>query len=123
MDGAYDQARQGGTQQGGFGYVAITNGDGDLDTEATEITRAWGAVQCASGSPAYIGATEHTNNTAELTAMAESIRWLLYTDTNNRAPVLLRPDSEYAHGAIMVTSPRNAMANLYEIYKACTNNF
>jgi hypothetical protein len=27
-DGAYDQANEGGTQKGGFGFAAVTRGDG-----------------------------------------------------------------------------------------------
>ena len=49
-------------------------------------------------SPAWLGADEHTSNTGELSALGESLRWLLYNDDEPNRPVLLKPDSEYAFG-------------------------
>ena len=94
-DGAYDQAGKGGAQKGGFGFVIVRGGDGDQDREAREVARGWGQVQTNKASPAYLGAVEHTNNTAELTALAEALRWLRDEDPHEGATVLIRPDSEY----------------------------
>ena len=49
-------------------------------------------------SPTWIGATEHTSNTAELTAIAELMRWLINDAPSPRHRILIRPDSEYAMG-------------------------
>ena len=103
MDGAYDQAGEGGTQKGGFGFVAVRGGDGAADAQATEVARGWGQVTTDKASPVFIGACEHTNNTAELTALAEAICWLLDEDDAPERRVLLRPDSEYAASVAMGT--------------------
>ena len=106
-DGAYDQANEGGTQKGGFGFAVITGGDGDADAHAHELTRAWGPVTTCKQSPTWIGATEHTNNTAELTALAELLRWLINDAPSPQHRILLRPDSEYAMGiALGDVTPR-----------------
>ena len=44
--------------------------------------------------PSYLGATRGTNNTGELTAIAEALRYLL-ADQSSR-PALIRYDSTYA---------------------------
>ena len=67
-DGAYDQAKDGGVQKAGFGMVVVRGGDGEVDADAKEIFWGWGQVQTDPASPTYLGAVEHTNNTAELTA-------------------------------------------------------
>ena len=103
MDGAYDQADEGGTQKGGFGFVVVNGGDGVEDTHATEIARGWGQVTTDKASPVYIDACEHTNNTAELTALAEAMCWLLDEDGAPQRRVLLRPESEYAASVAMGT--------------------
>eukprot|EP00966_Prymnesium_polylepis_P014511 335014-Prymnesium_polylepis.1 len=88
-------ANEGGTQKGGFGFAAVTGGDGDADTHARELMRAWGPVTTCKHSPTWIGATGHTNNTAELTALAELMRWLIDDGPSPQHRVLLRPDIEY----------------------------
>ena len=94
-DGAYDQAKEGGTQKGGFGVVMVRGGDGEDDKDAREIMRGWGQVITDKNHPAYLGADEHTNNTAELTALAEALRWLIDEDRQQTRRILIRPDSEY----------------------------
>ena len=73
MDGAYDQSRHGGDQKAGFGFVAVTGGDGSEDKEARTLAICRGQVQTDPHSPAYIGAVGHTNNTGELSALGEAI--------------------------------------------------
>ena len=85
----------------------VTGGDGDADAHAHELTRAWGPVTTCKHSPTWIGATEHTNNTAELTALAELLRWLINDAPSPQHRILLRPDSEYAMGiALGDVTPR-----------------
>jgi ribonuclease HI len=55
-------------------------------------------VTTCKHSPTWIGATEHTNNTAELIALAELMRWLINDGPSPQHRGLLRPDSEYAMG-------------------------
>ena len=84
-DGAYDQAKEGGVQKAGFGVVVVRGGDGENDADAKEVFRGWGQVKTDSASQAFLGAVEHTNNTAELTAIAEAMRWLLEGGSKSRA--------------------------------------
>ena len=119
-DGAYDQAGKGGAQKGGFGFVIVRGGDGMADEKAREITRGWGQVQTSPASPAFLGADEHTNNTAELTALAEALRWLLAEDVETHRAVLLRPDSEYvmriATGTAIPSANRALAATTHRLY-------
>ena len=76
-------------------YVVVTGGDGESDTNARALVKGCGQVQTNPASPAYIGAAGHTNNTGELSALGEALRWLTTEDSNKQRGVLLRPDSEY----------------------------
>ena len=60
------------------------------------VAKGCGQVQTNQASPAYIGAMGHTNNTGELTALGEALRWLTSDECDREASLLLRPDSEYA---------------------------
>ena len=62
-------------------------------------------------SPAYIGATSHTNNTGELSALGEAIRWLLEEDPDKSRSIVLRPDSEYAMGVLVAIGDNTPSAN------------
>ena len=122
VDGAYDQAGEGGTQKGGFGVIIVQGGDGGNDENAFEVMQGWGQVTTNKASPVYIGATEHTNNTAELTALAEAMCWLLDEDAAPNKRVLLRPDSEYAAavatGLNTTTKNNDLCAVVRSLYKA-----
>ena len=63
--GWMDQPSKGG--QAGWGWALVTGGDGEADEEAVEVASGCGPVITHRGSPAYIGAQNETNNTAELT--------------------------------------------------------
>ena len=95
-DGAYDQARQGGHQRAGFGFVAVADGANGLDCSGGFVQAGGGAqVQTDPDSPTYLGADTHTNNTGELTGLAESLRYLLSDAVDPGLHVVIRPDSEY----------------------------
>ena len=53
-----------------------------------------GSVVTEAGEEGYIGATVGSNNTAELSAFAHALRWILMSHKSGR--VVLRGDSEYA---------------------------
>ena len=114
MDGAYDQSRHGGDQKAGFGFVAVTGGGGSEDKEARALAICRGQVQTDPHSPAYIGAVGHTNNTGELSALGEAIRWLLEEDPDKSRSILLRPDSEYAMGVAIGDNTPSANKKLAE---------
>ena len=74
---------------------------GKEDTHAKSLARGKGQVQISKASPTFVGAIRHTNNTGELTALGEALRWLLYESDNKNTHVILRPDSEYAMGVAL----------------------
>ena len=117
-DGAYDPANEGGSQKGGFGFVAVTGGDGDADAHAHEVMRAWGPVTTCAHAPTWIGATEHTNNTAELTALVELLRWLTNAAPHPRHRILIRPDSEYAMGVALGDNSPSVNTQLARVARA-----
>ena len=84
--------------------------------------RGWGQVTTNTASPVFIGACEHTNNTAELTALAEAMCWLLDEDDAPERRVLLRPDSEYAAcvamGTVAVQKNHDLAAVVRSLYVA-----
>ena len=95
-------------------WLASTDGSGDVSAGDEEA--GWGAVifrvpiqglepdyvlhgpvLTAHWDHRWVGARECTNNTGELSAMAEIMLWLLYeAPDDGRRPVELRYDSEYA---------------------------
>ena len=81
--------RQGRRKPAGWG-IAIYN----------ELTHEWqdyfGPVVYEKKHPAFLGATLGSNNTAELTALGQTVRFLLY-GTNYRGPVTIHYDSVYAY--------------------------
>ena len=70
------------------GDSGLGKGNGEL------IEEKWGLVITKSGSENYVGAKVGSNNTAELTAMAEALRWLLIEGSDK--PAIINTDSQYA---------------------------
>merc|ERR1712086_964267 len=61
-----------------------------------------GPVVTSAAHPAYLGARKHTNNTAELTALAELLRALLSSSPQRAGSRgVVRTDSEYAAACMM----------------------
>ena len=57
----------------GFGFTGVRGDNGDDDLDARVLVAASGPVVLDERSPVYLGADKHTNNTAELTVLIESI--------------------------------------------------
>ena len=76
-------------QRTGFGFAALTGGDGAADLQGKAVAEGFGPVVVDVASPCFRGAERHTNNTAELTSCVEAMLWLL-ADAGGQ-PVLLRP--------------------------------
>ena len=83
-----------GSGDAGWGYTIVSGGDGDADDHAVEEYATCGRVETDQQAPKHIGATKGTNNTAELTAIAEALEHVLADVT--RRPTLIRFDSLYA---------------------------
>ena len=95
-DGSHDSSRP--QALAGFGYTGVRGDNGDDDLDARVLVAASGPVVLDERSPVYLGADKHTNNTAELTALIECMRWAVECDTRWQEAVLLRPDSDTAIG-------------------------
>ena len=78
----------------GWGFAVVSGGDGVVDEDAAEIDSASGRVSIDATDSAYLGATSPTNNTAELTAIAKALEFILAGA--RLVPYLLRYDSIYA---------------------------
>ena len=90
-DGSEDGGRA------GWAYAVVMGGDGICDVNAMLVTEGYGPVVTSPVHAAFVGARKHTNNTAELSALAELLRSLLHTaprPAGSRGVV--RTDSEYA---------------------------
>ena len=86
----------------GWAYAVLIGGDAIGDEGASLASEGYGPVVTSAAHPAYLGARKHTNNTAELTALAELLRALLSSlpqQAGSRGVV--RTDSEYAAACMM----------------------
>ena len=69
---------------------------------ASRASEGYGPVVTSAAHPAYLGARRHTNNTAELTALAELLRALLSSSPQRAGSRgVVRTDSEYAAACMM----------------------
>ncbi|MDP6870145.1 MAG: hypothetical protein QGI21_05180 [Candidatus Poseidoniaceae archaeon] len=92
----------------GWGVV-IVEGSNDLGRGNGDIVFEFnGRVVTSKGEEGYIGAEVGSNNTAELTAFAEALRWLLKQD--DLGPVIIKTDSKYAGN--QATGAWKAKANI-----------
>ena len=74
--------------------MAIVIGDNGLGKGSGEILEeSWGHVVCNPTDEDFIGAEVGSNNTAELTAFAMALRWLLIDGTEKNA--IIYTDSQY----------------------------
>ena len=89
----------------GWAYAVLIGGDAIGDEGASLTSEGYGPVvtwAAHTHDTAYLGARKHTNNTAELTALAELLRALL-SSSQQRAGSrgVVRTDSEYAAACMM----------------------
>ena len=82
-----------------------------------------GHVITQSDQPNYIGAEVGSNNTAELTAIGEALRWLLTEGGGDEA--IIRADSQYAgnlaSGAWKAKANRALVAHVQELWTAVSS--
>ena len=82
------RSRGGASQTAGWGFTVVTGGNGNDDAAADETHSRCGHVVTDAQQPGYIGAERLTNNTGELTAIAQALEYIL-ADRSGR-PVLVR---------------------------------
>ena len=88
--------------------MAIVVGDNGLGKGSGEILEeSWGFVVCNVNDDDFIGAEVGSNNTAELTAFAMALRWLLIDGSEK--PAIIYTDSQYAGN--LATGQWRAKAN------------
>ncbi|HIC50255.1 MAG: hypothetical protein CXX69_04595 [Candidatus Thalassarchaeum betae] len=78
----------------GWGFCVISGDNGVGRGGGDVVFERSGAVVTDEASEGYLGAEVGSNNTAELSAIAQAMRWLL-TDGGSHA-VVIRGDSQYA---------------------------
>jgi ribonuclease HI len=71
-----------------IGDTGLGKGQGEI------ITEKYGPVVTKKISKEYIGSEVGSNNTAELSALAHALKWLLVEGSNT--PAVIRGDSQYA---------------------------
>ena len=88
--------------------MAVVIGDNGLGKGSGEIIEeSWGHVVCNPTDEDFIGAEVGSNNTAELTAFAMALRWLLIDGDDKSA--IIYTDSQYAGN--LATGAWRAKAN------------
>ena len=102
----------------GWGVVIIT-GSNDLGRGNGEIMHEFsGKVVTNPEDSMFIGAEVGSNNTAELTAMAEALRWALSEGGESR--IVIKTDSQYAGnqatGAWKAKANRELVAHLQSLW-------
>jgi len=85
-DGSYHRADQ---RRTGCGFVIVSGGDGDDNLHASEVARGWKPLPKGS------------NNTAELFAGIEALKWILKVDRHRKRPILICFDLSYAEGTAL----------------------
>jgi ribonuclease HI len=94
-----DGACPGNPGPAGWGAVVVEGcaavGDDTPPSGGSAVARIFGPVELSPSAPAFLGAEGGSNNTGELSAICESLRWLLDHERSTR-PVVLCTDSEYA---------------------------
>ena len=92
----------------------IRQGQGEITIEKS------GKVITENKSKEFVGAEVGSNNTAELTAIAEALRWLLTEGGGDEA--IIRADSQYAgnlaSGAWKAKANRALVAHVQELWSA-----
>ena len=90
-------------QPAGWGFVVISGGDGSSDETAVSMDERCGPIVLDASSPEYLGATVTSNNTAELTAIGQALKYVLdkYASAAEFPHVVIRYDSEYAAKSVL----------------------
>jgi ribonuclease HI len=114
----------------GWGAVAITNCAGTeqfpADSDSAHVlARLYGPVLLDPTHPQYLGAEVGSNNTGELTAIGEALKWVDTCEAiSEGAAVVIRYDSKYAANIANGTWTAHKNTKLAEsvqaLHKKCT---
>ena len=95
VDGSCEENRNVSSETpAGWGFCVVIGDTGLGKGQGEIITEKSGPVITEKKSKDYIGSEVGSNNTAELCALAHSLKWLLVEGSD--APAVIRGDSQYA---------------------------
>ena len=95
VDGSCEENRDvTATTPAGWGFCVVSGDNGVGRGGGQVVFERRGVVVTDEDAESYLGAEVGSNNTAELSAVAQAMRWLL-TEGGNQA-VVIRGDSQYA---------------------------
>lgn len=78
----------------GWGVVILSGDHGTGSAEGEVLAELSGRVITVEGDEDWLGAEVGSNNTGELTGIAQALRWLL--SEGGDSPAIIRCDSQYA---------------------------
>ena len=76
----------------GFGFAAVTGGNGHEHTGGREI-----ACKCGPVGPSTPNVKTATNNSSELVAFTRALQWARSSHLTQSRAIVIRFDSAYAH--------------------------
>lgn len=79
----------------GWGAAVVDVCTGEPPVGGSAVAELYGPVELDASSPHFLGAEVGSNNTGELSAVCEALRWLTEHEPSRRAAVICY-DSEYA---------------------------
>ena len=88
----------------GWGAVAIKDGSGKFDTNASVIAELFGQVSTRQSDLAFIGAEHGSNNTGEVSTVVEALVWACSDEVTKEygsGTLVIKYDSEYATSTTM----------------------
>ena len=95
VDGSCEENRNVSSKTpAGWGFCVVIGDTGLGKGQGEIITEKNGPVVTKKISKEYIGSEVGSNNTAELSALAHALKWLLVEGSNT--PAVIRGDSQYA---------------------------
>ena len=103
----------------GWGIVIVQGDDGLGRGRGTITEESHGVVQINPESDAWDGALLASNNTAELTALLEALRWVIQYGGDER--VVIRCDSMYAMEIAEERWKAKANLELVDVVRAALN--
>jgi len=82
----------------GWGWIALDPMQASLPPlDQRTLAQQWGPVERAPDLPTYLGATRLTNNTGEISAIGQAMRWALtWDDLGTVEEIQIRTDSQWA---------------------------
>jgi len=97
-DGSADRS----PESAGWGWLALDPTVANTPPQqATPVAKQWGPVNLDTHAPDFLGAQRPTNNTGELSAIGQALRWVsTWTGLSKVMETQIRTDSQWACGVL-----------------------